>query len=133
MKEPLSAQWKNQSDEHDYVAAASYLSLLVDPKTAKQTAASFKKSPISKYLAKDLLRASRLPLLQAENYHVKADLKKVKKGDLLSPILLLRGDFENDRPLVIADGYHRVCASYYLDENAEVLCHLVDLKPGTTR
>jgi hypothetical protein len=133
MKEPPSAQWKNQSDEHDYVAAASYLSLLVDPKTAKQTAASFKKSPISKYLAKDLLRASRLPLLQAENCHVKADLKKVKKGDQLSPILLVRGDLENDQPLVIADGYHRVCASYYLDENAEVLCHLVDLKPGATR
>ena len=128
MKATSSPHWKAKSDEHDYLSAANYLTLLVDPKTAKQTAASFKKSPISKYLAKDILRASRLPLLPPENYHVKVDLKKVKKGERLSPILLVRGDLERDRPLIIADGYHRVCASYYLDENAEVICHVVDLK-----
>jgi hypothetical protein len=127
MKNP-SPHWKNQSDEHDYLAAANFLTLLVSPKTAKQTAVSFKKSPVSKYLAKDILRASRLPLLPPENCHVKADLKKVKKGALLSPILLVRGDLATDLPLTIADGYHRVCASYYLDENAEVTCHIVDLK-----
>jgi len=38
------------------------------------------------------------------------------------------GDLATDLPLTIADGYHRVCASYYLDENAEVTCHIVDLK-----
>jgi hypothetical protein len=30
-------------------------------------------------------------------------------------------------PLTIADGYHRVCASYHLDENADIPCHLADL------
>jgi len=39
-------------DEHDYPAAANYLSLLTDPELAKKTAATFKKSAISKYLAK---------------------------------------------------------------------------------
>ena len=68
-----------------------------------------------------------MPLLPQENYHVKGDIKKVRKGDLLSPVLLLRGSIESDKPVIIADGYHRICASYYLNENAEVLCHLVDL------
>ena len=27
--------------------------------------------------------------------------------------------------LVVADGYHRVCAVYHLDEDAEVACKLV--------
>jgi hypothetical protein len=41
----------------------------------------------------------------------------------LSPILLLRA---SDRsPLVIADGYHRVCASYWTDENTDIPCVLV--------
>jgi hypothetical protein len=30
--------------------------------------------------------------------------------------------------MTIADGYHRVCASYHLDENADIPCHLVDHK-----
>jgi len=127
IKNPPSPHWKDQSDEHDYPAAVNYLSLLADPDLARKTVESFKNSPISRFLAKDLLRASRLPLLPPDNAHVKADLKKVKKGSLLSPVFLVRGDLSADRPLVIADGYHRICGSYYLDENAEVLCNLVDL------
>jgi hypothetical protein len=30
-------------------------------------------------------------------------------------------------PLVVADGYHRICASYHLDEDAEIPCRLADL------
>jgi hypothetical protein len=58
---------------------------------------------------------------------------RVLNSPKLSPILLVRGDSGRDRPLIIADGYHRVCASYYLDENAEVICHVVDLKLCSTR
>jgi hypothetical protein len=83
--------------------------------------------PVSTFLVKDLLRASRLLLLPTENYHVKKDLKKAKQGILLSPVLLVRRDVDGDRPLIIADGYHRICASYYLDEDAAVLAHLVTL------
>ncbi len=51
------------------------------------------------------------------------DLAKVYAGQPLSPILLLRG---SDRgPLVVADGYHRVCASYWTDENTDIPCILV--------
>ena len=127
MKKKLSPHWKKDSDKHDYSAAASFLTLLMEPDRAKEIAARFKKTPVSTFLVKDLLRASRLPLLPTDNFHVKKDLRKVKEGSLFSPVLLVRGEIEVDRPLIIADGYHRVCASYYLDENAEIPCHLVTL------
>ena len=30
-------------------------------------------------------------------------------------------------PLIVADGYHRICASYHIDENADVPCKMVEL------
>jgi hypothetical protein len=37
----------------------------------------------------------------------------------------VRCHLDKDLPLTIADGYHRVCASYHLDEDADVPCRLV--------
>jgi hypothetical protein len=51
---------------------------------------------------------------------VASDLAKIKKGKQLSPILLVRGDYLAGQPLQIADGYHRVCASYHTDENTDI-------------
>jgi hypothetical protein len=28
--------------------------------------------------------------------------------------------------LTIADGYHRICASYHLDEDADIPCRIAD-------
>ena len=58
---------------------------------------------------------------------IEKDLKKVQDGKLLSPVLLVRGNLENNVPMTIADGYHRVCASYWLDENTDIPCRIVDL------
>ena len=77
--------------------------------------------------AKDILRAAQLNLLPNDNPHVVADLAKIKKGQALSPILLIRGDYATGVPLQIADGYHRVCASYYTDENTDIPVVLVSL------
>ncbi|WP_294273197.1 hypothetical protein [uncultured Chryseobacterium sp.] len=52
---------------------------------------------------------------------MKENLKKVKNKKKLSPILLVRGK----ERLIIADGYHRLCCSYYLTEDLEVPCRLV--------
>ena len=62
--------------------------------------------------AKDLLRASSSPLLPPENFHVASDLAKTRSGERLSPVLLVRGVLGTGVPLVVADGYHRICASY---------------------
>ena len=124
-------RWSEEPDEHDYPAAASYLSLICDPTEVRRLVTALKAAPIVHHQAKDLLRASGLALLPTDNFHVASDLTKVAHGERLSPVLLMRGDFRRGVPLWVADGYHRVCASYHLDENAEIPCHLVDHKGPT--
>lgn len=121
---PVKEHWKEDPDAHDYPAAESYLSLVTSPAQAKELVARLRKRSIEHFKAKDLLRASALPLLDAGNFHVAADLAKVKKGDKLSPVLLVRGSLMGHAPLTIADGYHRICASYHLDEDADIPCRI---------
>ncbi len=61
-----------------------------------------------------------MPLLGRDDPEVVADLEKVKLGKKLSPVLLIEGS-----PLWVADGYHRVCASYHLNEKTELPCRIV--------
>jgi hypothetical protein len=79
------------------------------------------------HAAKDLLRAAQLPLLPRDETHVDADLKRIEKGKPLPPVLLVRGEMASGLPLVIADGYHRICAVCYFDESAPVACRIVGL------
>jgi hypothetical protein len=120
--------WLPAPEAHDYAAATDYLSLLLPAATVKSIVRRLRKATDVTRKAKDLMRASGLPLLEpAHDAAVTRDLEKVKKGEKLSPILLVRGDARTGRPLLVADGYHRVCASYHLDEDAEIPCRLVDL------
>jgi len=59
--------------------------------------------------------------------HVAKDLKGVARGQRLSPVLLVRGRGAQAVPLIVADGYHRICASYHLDEDADIPCRIVEL------
>ena len=119
--------WKDRPDDHDFPAAADYLSLVLDAAACDTAVEALRRAPLTHRKAKDLLRASRLALLPPENAHVAKDLDKVKRGELLSPVLLVRGRLGGDVPLTVADGYHRICASYHVDENADIPCHLADL------
>jgi hypothetical protein len=116
--------WKTVPDEHDYPAASSYLALLAAPAEVDQLVARLRAADIGHWKAKDILRASRLPLLPVDNAHVAADRHKIASGKSLSPVLLVRGDLRSGRPLQVADGYHRVCASYHADENTDIPCRL---------
>jgi hypothetical protein len=120
-------RWKERPDDHDYPAAEAYLSLVTSAAAAKKLARRLRTSPIEHRKAKDLLRASRLPLLAPDNFHVSKDLKKVAEGRLLSPVLLVRGTLRPEIPLIVADGYHRICASYHVDEDADIPCRIADL------
>ncbi len=115
------AKWLDEPDEHDFDAARSYLSLLMSVRDAIVITGRVKNGDAAHFKAKDILRASGLPLLDKDNKHVAADLKKMENGEKLSPILLARGSL-GQMPLLIADGYHRVCASYWLDENTLIPC-----------
>ncbi|MGB8180076.1 MAG: hypothetical protein WCF63_07915 [Acidimicrobiales bacterium] len=127
MSGPVNVEhWQSEPDAHDFPAARTYLSLIAEPTLVDKLVKLLERAPNSTYEAKDLLRASRLPLLAEDNVHVALDLGKVKRGEKLSPILLVRGRFAKNRNLVIADGYHRVCASYWLSENSPIPCRIVD-------
>ncbi len=116
-----SEHWKDEPEAQDFPAAQSYLSLLLGPGPARKLAKALRKErTLRSYAAKDILRASRLALLAKDDSEVATDLQKVQHGEKLSPVLLVVGS-----PLVIADGYHRVCASYHLDEKEPVPCRLV--------
>lgn len=117
--------WKDVPDEHDYPAAESYLGLCIDPATAKEYADRLRKAPIVTHPAKDLLRASRLELLPMDDPEVKKDLRKVVLGIKLAPVLVVRGDFSQGEPAIIADGYHRMCASYHLSEDEPIPCQII--------
>jgi hypothetical protein len=120
--------WENEPDAHDYPAATSYLSLLVaDDELRMNLVGRLQAAPVAHYKAKDLLRASQLALLTPDNVHVAADLRKIRKSRPLSPVLLVRGDLLRGFPLEIADGYHRICASYYVNENTDIPCRMIDL------
>jgi len=118
--------WKGEPDAHDYPAAADYLTLLLGSDASNSLVAELEKAPLIHRKAKDLLRASGLRLLPEDNAHVAIDLRKVRKGERLSPVLLVRGSLSSGIALQIADGYHRVCASYHLDENADIPCRITD-------
>jgi hypothetical protein len=120
-------KWLEKPEPHDFPAAADYLDMLAEPHIVKQLTEKLQAGTVVHKKAKDILRAAQLNLLPTDNPHVTADLAKIKKEQPLSPILLIRGDYTTGVPLQIADGYHRVCASYHTDENTDIPVVLVSL------
>ena len=118
-------QWLDKPEDHDYPAAGDYLALIADAPQVTALTDQLRAGSIVHKKAKDILRAAQLPLLPLDNPHVASDLAKIKKGKQLSPILVVRGDLTNDVALQIADGYHRVCASYHTDENTDIPVKIV--------
>ncbi len=121
----MTVRWLGEPEAHDYDAAADYLSLVGEPDVVAKTVASLRRAEATFRKAKDILRAADLAQLPTTNHHVKADLAKIAAGKPLSPILLVRGNAARGAALQIADGYHRVCASYVTDENTDIPCRLV--------
>ena len=116
-------QWLDEPEAHDYPAAQSFLSLIVEPAAAAKYAQLLQRAQLARFKAKDIFRASGLSLLGISNWHVEKDRKKIRDGRKLSPLLLVR-DKANAR-VIIADGYHRLCAVYSLDEDALIPCKIV--------
>jgi hypothetical protein len=116
-------KWLETPEDHDYPAAESYLSLIYDSQTASKLTKQLKQVPMSGFKAKDIFRASGLSLLGVSNFHVEKDRNNIAAGHAPSPLLLVR-DKANGK-LVIADGYHRLCAVYEFDEDAVIPCKIV--------
>lgn len=124
MQASIDVYWKDEPEEHDFPAASDYLGLLFDDADTEAIVKRLRSGRRSSHKAKDLLRASRLDLLPANDVSVRKDLMKIARGEKLSPVLLVRAGA--GAPLIVADGYHRICASYHLDEGTAIPCRLVD-------
>jgi len=123
MPKPEKIAWLPAPEEKNYPAALSYLSLLHPEAAAARLVARLRKAKLVEFKAKDIFRASQLSLLGVSNSHVKLNQKKIRKSIHLSPILLVR-DPANGK-VVIADGYHRLCAIYQTHEDIWIRCKIV--------
>lgn len=119
----IKVKWLAEPEEQDYPAAISYLSLIYTKPAAARYIARLKAAKIINFKAKDIFRASGLSLLGVSNFHVEKDKEKISNGDSLSPLLLIR-DSVNGK-VIVADGYHRLCAVYIFDEDALIPCKIV--------
>jgi len=115
--------WLEEIAEHVYAAADSFLRLIDPDEISKELVERLRAAPITRFKAKDVFRASQLSLLGISNTHVEKDRKKIRNGTGLSPILLVR-DGTHGR-VIVADGYHRLCAIYEFDEDAWVMCKIL--------
>jgi hypothetical protein len=70
-----------------------------------------------------MIQVDTQSLLGDSNFHVEKDRKKIQEGKSLSPILLVR-DQEHGK-VIIADGYHHLCAVYSFNEDELIPCKIV--------
>jgi hypothetical protein len=116
-------RWLDEPEEKDYLAAHSFLSMVLGPSVLgpsvlAETIAGLRVAPLGRWMAKDILRAAGLPPRRPkQSAEVAEKVKQVRRGTPISPVLLVGGIREY---LVIADGYHRVSAAYRVDEGTLV-------------
>ena len=115
--------WLTKPGDNDYQASLSYLGLIFGNKSAKKLVKALRKASMMSFKAKDIFRSSGLSLLGISNGHVEKNTKKLQAGIRLPPLLLVRDD--RQRRLIIADGYHRLCSVYLIDEDADIPCKIV--------
>ncbi len=123
MSKNVKIRWLSGPEKQDYPAALSYLCQIYKESTAKAFVKKLKRALTSEFKAKDIFRALGLSLLGISNAHVEKDRQKIKSRQGLSPLLLVR-DSANGK-VIIADGYHRLCAVYAFDEDAVIPCEIV--------
>jgi len=122
-KKKVEISWLRKPEEQNYPAAKSYLSLVYQESAVREYLKKLRRAPLTEFKAKDIFRASSLSLLGVSNEHVEKDQKKIAAGQKLSPLLLVRDPAHGK--VIIADGYHRLCATYAYDEDAIIPCKIV--------
>ncbi len=109
-------KWRQTVAEHDYAAAAAYLSLKLGDDADQKAVRRLRDAKLTSRHANDTLRAARLAPAPPDDPGVTKDLIKAVEGEELSPVLVLNGK----RGSGIADGFHRVSLVYRLDPYAVV-------------
>ena len=115
-------KWASAVDRKDFDAGRQYLELLYPAARAQALVRSLKRTAIRSFVAKDILRASELELLPEKEPDVAKQMKRIAKQEELSPLLLIRES--GHARLIIADGFHRLCAAMHTDEQSQVPCKI---------
>jgi hypothetical protein len=112
MNSPVeSIQWLDDVADHDYAAAAAYLSIKLGEDAVQKMVKKLQAASLVTRRANDVLHAAGLEPAPLSDPGVHKDLVKVLIGKALSPILVVTGTPHAD----IADGYHRASLVYQLD------------------
>lgn len=119
----MKIKWLKLPQKHDYPAARAYLSLLLAPHESKKIVDKLESAKVQEFAAKDIFRAADVPLLPISDSGVEKDRRLITSKTALSPLLLYRDTAL--RKLIIADGYHRLCAVYSFDEESMIRCQIV--------
>jgi uncharacterized protein (DUF1015 family) len=114
-------KWMDKPQERDYESASSYLNLLFNDQLVKALVNKLRIAPEKKFKAKDIFRASELSLLGVKDEYVEKKIKEIKNEEEISPILLI----STDNKLIIADGYHRLCAIIKFNVDEDIPCHII--------
>jgi len=117
-----SIKWLKKPKKKDYPAAQAYLNLTYGQKPAAELVKQLRRAKIRRLPARDILRASRTPMAEVKAFDWVRQNRDIKKGRPFSPILLVCG--AHGGALVIADGFHRLCAAFAHDQDAFVLFKL---------
>lgn len=121
-RDSSSVHWLDDAADSDYASAAQYLALIESPKAIEKALAEWKAAAVVPYKAVDLLRAAQLIIPKKDERPTREQIKKITQGDAISPVLLLR--VAALKKVIVADGFHRICAAYRLDPDVEVQCKL---------
>ena len=117
-----SITWQDDANPDDYEAAGHYLALVDNQKNIDKTLADLKAGAIVEYKATDLLRAAQLIVPKADDRPTREQIKKIRHGEPVSPVLLVR--VPALRKVSVADGFHRICAAYRIDPDVVLHCKL---------
>ena len=117
-----SITWQDDANPDDYEAAGHYLALVDTQKNIDKTLADLKAGTIVEYKATDLLRAAQLIVPKADDRPTREQIKKIKHGEPVSPVLLVR--VPALKKVIVADGFHRICAAYRIDPDVMLHCKL---------
>ena len=123
-------EWAEKGEAEDFDAAAKFLSLLCSDTNAKALVKSLRNSKLVQHAAKDLLRAAHLPLLPSDDSHVRRGSKANSQRQGARARSPRSRWIAAGLPLVVADGYHRICAVCYFDESAPIPCRIADIDHG---
>jgi hypothetical protein len=118
----VEIKWYSDAEQHDYAFAESCLSSMYSSDRVSTALANLQTATVTQFKAKDIFQAAQPAKLNAGKTHSEIYRRKIKAGEAMSPLLLVRNGMLGK--LVVASGYRHLCAVYEMDQNALVPCKI---------